>query len=300
LDKIGEQGLSMNSVRHIKAVISGVFTFATQQDYIGAEKRNPALKTIISAQSVDVAETYAYPLDEVLGILRALPEPAATIFAVEAFAGLRLGEIQGLDWTDWREDLESQFGALHISRSVWNGHVGVPKSKKSKAAVPVVPTLAKRLAMYRERCGSPVEGPMFANTRGGRVNLNNLTKRVVLPALNRCRRCGGISGKSHLRQTHAYERDTRIPAWHGWHAARRGVATNLNHLGITDKVIQWILRHSNVNVTLQHYVKAMDEDVVSAMAKFEQNIAEKIAAYALRDSDRTVNPPSGATPELVN
>lgn len=141
---------------------------------------------------------------------------------------------------------------------------------------------------------------MFANTRGGRVNLNNLLKRVMLPALNRGRHCGGIAGKSHLRQAHAYERDTRIPAWHGWHAARRGVSTNLYSLGVKDKVIQRILRHSNVNVTLEHYVKAMDADVVSAMAKLEQNIAEKTAARALRDSDGTVNPPSGATPALVN
>jgi len=141
---------------------------------------------------------------------------------------------------------------------------------------------------------------MFANTLGGRMHLNNLLRRVMLPALNRCRQCGGREGKSHLRQDHAYERDTRIPQWHGWHAARRGLGTNLYHLGVSDKVIQRILRHSNVNVTMSYYVKPMDADVLSAMAKLEQNVAERTAAQALRDSDRTVNPPSGATPDLVN
>ena len=306
LEQIGEQGLSKNSLKHIKALISGIFTFAVRQNHVGQEKRNPAQNTVISAQLKNAAETHAYSLDEVLALLRVLPEPAATVFAVAAYAGLRLGEIQGLDWADWREDVDSQFGALHISRSVWNGHVGVPKSEKSRAAVPVIPTLAKRLALYRERCGnaqrvlSPVAGPMFANTRGGRVNLNNLLKRVILPALNRCRHCGGIAGKSHLRQAHAYERDPRIPAWHGWHAARRGVSTNLYSLGVQDKVIQRILRHSNVATTLEHYVKTMDADLISAMAKLEQTVAEKTAAHSLWDSDGTVNPPSGATPELVN
>jgi integrase len=300
LDQIGEQGLGKNSLKHIKAVISGIFTFAVRQNHVGQEKRNPAQKTVISAQLEDAAETHAYSLDDVLAMLRVLPEPAATIFAVAAYAGLRLGEIQGLDWADWREDVDSQFGALHISRSVWNGHVGVPKSKKSKAAVPVIPTLAKRLALYRERCGSPVVGPMFTNTLGDRVNLNNLLKRVILPTLNRCRHCGGIAGKSHLRQDHTYQRNPQIPAWHGWHAARRGVSTNLYRLGVSDKVIQRVLRHANVNVTLEHYVKTIDTDVVSAMAKLEQAVAEKTAAHSLRDSDGTVNPPSGATPELVN
>jgi integrase len=39
------------------------------------------------------------------------------------------------------------------------------------------------------------------------------------------------------------------PAWHGWHAFRRGLATNMHELGIPDIVIQAILRHSSVSVT---------------------------------------------------
>jgi hypothetical protein len=81
---------------------------------------------------------------------------------------------------------------------------------------------------------------------------------------------------------------------------RRGVGTNLYHLGVPDKVIQRILRHSNVNITMDYYVKQVDAEVLSANAKLEQNIAEKTGAQALRDSDGTVNPPSGATPELLS
>src|SRR5271157_2810712 len=43
---------------------------------------------------------YAYTLDEILAFLGVLPEPAATIFATAAFAGLRRGEIRGLRWED--------------------------------------------------------------------------------------------------------------------------------------------------------------------------------------------------------
>jgi len=298
LNQIGQQDLSKNSLKRIQSLISGIFSKAKQLDYY--EKVNPVQNTEVNPKAADPQETCAYSLDEEEAMLRVFPEPAATVFAVAAYAGLRRGEITGLDWSDWREDEDSPFGALWVSRSVWNGHVGEPKTKKSKAPVPVIPQLAKRLAMYRERCGSPAEGPMFANTLGGRMHLNNLLRRVMLPALNRCRQCGGREGKSHLRQDHAYERDTRIPQWHGWHAARRGLGTNLYHLGVSDKVIQRILRHSNVNVTMSYYVKPMDADVLSAMAKLEQNVAERTAAQALRDSDGTVNPPSGATPDLVN
>ena len=47
------------------------------------------------------------------------------------------------------------------------------------------------------------------------------------------------------------------PAWHGWHAFRRGLATNLHRLGVSDKVIQQILRHATVSTTMNIYVKTV-------------------------------------------
>jgi site-specific recombinase XerD len=46
-----------------------------------------------------------------------------------------------------------------------------------------------------------------------------------------------------------FARDKSPPQWHGWHAFRRGLATNLHALGVDDKTIQAILRHSNVSLT---------------------------------------------------
>jgi integrase len=40
--------------------------------------------------------------------------------------------------------------------------------------------------------------------------------------------------------------------WYGWHAFRHGLATNLNRLGVPDKVIQQILRHANVDDHDEH------------------------------------------------
>ena len=67
-------------------------------------------------------------------------------------------------------------------------------------------------------------------------------------------------------------------------------------MGVPDKVIQAILRHSNVNVTLAYYVKSASADVMAAMGKFE----EELAVQTVQDSDRTPKPDSGATLEFVN
>jgi integrase len=118
----------------------------------------------------------------------------------------------------------------------------------------------------------------------------------MLPALNRCQHCGLAVGKQHSKQDHKYERDESLPEWHGWHAARRGLGTNLYRLGVPDKVIQAILRHSNVNITLGYYIKPQTDDVIAAMGKFEA----EMAAHKFGDTKRTLNPPLGAIPKTVN
>ena len=60
--------------------------------------------------------------------------------------------------------------------------------------------------------------------------------------------------------------------WHGWHAFRRGLATNLNRLGVSDKISQRILRHADVAITQAAYIKPEDIDSRAAMEKFENSI----------------------------
>jgi integrase len=92
-------------------------------------------------------DTHAYTLEEITTILGVLPEPAATVFAMAAFMGLRRGEIR-------------------ICRSIWNGHITEPKTKRSAAPVPVIRQLAERLEMHRLSQGNPASGPIFRNLIG--------------------------------------------------------------------------------------------------------------------------------------
>src|SRR5437660_8502788 len=127
--------------------------------------------------------------------------------------------------------------------------------------------------MHRLRCGSPISGPIFASSLGTRMSLNNLLNRQMLPALNRCQHCELAKGKQHVKQAHKFERDARLPQWAGWHSARRGVGSNLYRLGVPPKIIQAILRHSNVSVTENYYIKTTESDAVAAMEKFAAEIS---------------------------
>jgi integrase len=183
--------------------------------------------------------------------------------------GLRRGEIQGLLWESYRG------GEMYVSRSIWNGQTSDPKTRKGRAPVPVIRQLAARLEIHRLRCGNPQSGPIFANAVGKPLALANTEKRVIVPALDRCEVCKKAKA-DHQKADHTYKRDDSIPEWHGWHAARRGLGSNLYRLGVPERVIQRILRHANVSTTAAYYIKAAANDVRDAMAKLERRIAEPI------------------------
>ena len=265
LNQIGAAQLSRNTLKHVKSVISGIFTLAKQQDYFQAE--NPTRDSAINPRAAEPQETYAYSLVEIQTILGLLPEPAATAFAVAAFMGLRHGEIQGLQWENYRN------GELYVSRSIWNGRISDPKTRKGRAPVPVIRQLADRLEIHRLHSLSPSTGPIFTNALGKPLALGSVVNRVILPALNRCEACGKIAS-SHQTENHPYKRDSRVPEWHGWHAARRGLGSNLYRLGVPDIVIQRILRHANVSTTATYYIKTAADDVRKAMTKLENRILE--------------------------
>jgi hypothetical protein len=90
LNHIGAGKLSPNTLKHVKSVISGIFTLAKQQDYFQGE--DPAHDSAANPKAAEPQETYAYSLDEIQAILALLPEPAATAFAVASFMGLRHGK----------------------------------------------------------------------------------------------------------------------------------------------------------------------------------------------------------------
>jgi len=150
------------------------------------------------------------------------------------------------------ENLESgePLSFYRVSRSIWKEIVTEPKTTKSKAPVPIIGLLAKRLEEHRARCGNARSGTMFTNALKKPLDLDHLYRRIM---------------KDIFQAAH-------IP-WHGWHAFRRGLATNLHRLGVDDKTIQAILRHCNVAVTQNVYIKTVSADSVAAMQQLERAVS---------------------------
>jgi integrase len=238
------EDLSRPTLGHIKHFLSGVFRFARRQGVLHSP--NPMYDVEIP-KGRPAGETYAYSLEEEALMLTLLPEPAATVVATAAFTGARKGELRGFLWQNY------DGSEIRVEKSVWRSHIEEPKRPKSKAAIPVIAQLKALLDRHRTTCGNPSKGFIFANARGDAMNLEALARKVIRPAL-------AGSGVE----------------WHGWHAFRRGLATNLHRLGVSDKVIQQILRHANVTTTINIYVKTVSSDATAAMKALEMMCATTV------------------------
>jgi integrase len=111
---------------------------------------------------------------------------------------------------------------------------------------------------------------------------------MILPALNRCEVCHK-ERLDHARADHEYKRDSSCPEWHGWHGFRRGLASNLNALGIDDSVIQRILRHSHVSVTQACYIKTVPQQAIDAMNRLETQLCADCAPQSTLTTPKLLN-----------
>jgi integrase len=199
------------------------------------------VREVETPRGVAPKKTYAYSLPEIQTILAALPnEPTHTLVLAAALTGLRRSELAGLKW----EDVDFERKTISVRRAIWNGIASETKTEESEAEIPMVPLLAEALAEHKARNG--FKSWCFHGETGNPLVIANVTRREIEPALEKA----GI-------------------AWEGWHAFRRGVATNLHALGVPDKEIQSILRHSDVSITQKAYIKPDEKTKQGAMQQLQ-------------------------------
>src|SRR5438270_9009803 len=134
--------------------------------------------------------------------------------------------------------------------SVWRGRIGEPKNSRSKAPVPLIPQLETILERHRKANGNPVSGPIFRNGAGKGLDLDSL----------------------YRRQMREPSKGAKIE-WEGWHGFRRGLATNLERIGVREAIAAMILRHANDRVTRKHYIKPPTIEAIAAMRRLSESFS---------------------------
>jgi integrase len=214
------------TLNHIRSLASGIFTHAINT---GRLESNPWRDVRILGKVAQPKQTPHYTLEEAENIISALVSrvDCQLMIALSFFAGLRPSEIAGLRWEDF------DTAAVHIRRACVRGVVGIPKTPESLATLPLLPQVTIPLTLWRQKCGNPADGWLFANERGKPQSLKDVVSRTIRPTLQKA----GIE-------------------WKGLYAGRRGAATAI--IGLTGgnyAAAQELLRHRNMSTTLQFYKK---------------------------------------------
>jgi integrase len=98
-------------------------------------------------------------------LLDALPEGTVrTAYAIAAYAGLRRGELRGLQW----RDIDLAKGTITVRRA-WDDEVGPinPKSRKGERSTPVLGLLRDHLDEHKMRVPNGPDDPVLPAVRGG-------------------------------------------------------------------------------------------------------------------------------------
>jgi integrase len=184
-------------------------------------------------------------------ILLNIPEPRRTLVLTDAATALRVSEILGLMWLDL--DFEDQ--VINVRRAYVWGKFKLPKSKASKAPVPMHPLLAGFLMAWRDRT-------MYAKDENYVFPSSRLKGRKPLSA--------SIMVQKYLRpaaiKAGVIRADDRVRF--GFHNFRHSLASALVKLRCDPKTVQGLLRHEDVRTTMQLYAQSDQEAKLEAQGKF--------------------------------
>jgi integrase len=234
LSALSESGLSRQTVKNIWSALSSLLRSAVDWGYIEV---NPAHGVRLPARQPKAFVFLPAP-DQVVEILKQLPEPSFTLMLVLVGAGLRVGEAIGLQ----REDIDLNRKNLTVRRDVWHGKVNSPKYAASERVVPLGPILAKHL---EERIITGKDW-LFEGGSSKPLDPRNLAKRQLHPVLDRL----------------------GIPRF-SWHRLRKLHSTYLGDMSVSPRIMQAQLGHADAALTLNIYTQIIPESQRKAIENLE-------------------------------
>lgn len=235
LYRIDEQEkLSHQSFLNINSVLSAIFTHA---------RRSGTLQGPNPTDGVEIPEgkrtkkTHKYTSDEVEAITNAVDGTARCAVVVAAWTGLSLAELRGLKW----EDIDFENEKLNVVRTVWHNEIIDTKTEHRAEPVHLLPNVIAELKFHREQNGHSTW--VFEGPRVFPLDLATLGSKKIKEALKKAR-----------------------IEWHGFHAFRRGLGTQLYNIGTPIETVGKVLRHgSGSEVTLKSYVEIEEQTRANAL-----------------------------------
>jgi integrase len=245
-DKL-DSGLSPSSVQRIHALLHKALTQAVNDGLIPRNVTDPVKPPRQSRKEIKTLT----PEQAHLFLEAAKADRLGALYIVAIHTGLRQGELFGISW----DDIDLEAGTLSVHRTLSGAKGGpkftTPKNNRTRR-VRLTPQAAEALRDHRKRqleermslAGLWQDhGLVFCSTVGTPLSRHNVCKRSFKPLLERA----------------------GLPHTFRFHDLRHTFATLMASSGGHAKVVQEMLGHASINITLDlysHVLPDMQEDAV--------------------------------------
>ncbi len=190
--------------------------------------------------------------EEVRALLNELEEPYRTMVEVCCGLGLRSCELVALKWGDF--DWQAQ--TVLIQRSMVQGEINETKNEASQKSLPIGTELAESLRSLRARTFYHTDVDYIFAGESGKP------------------RWPGILLTDHIKPAALRAGLGKI----GWHALRHTYSTLLHELGAPLAVQKELLRHSDIQTTMNVYTQAVSSTKRQAAEKIQSILLGKKGA----------------------
>jgi integrase len=269
--KKAEEGLSAATINHFHNVLHKALDTAMKWNLVA---RNVC--DLVSPPRRKRFEVHPLTLEQVHRLLIVVEgHEMEALFKLALATGLRRGELMGLKW----QDINLEIGVLQVRRILsrvpskmpGKGYVEAePKTQKSRRSVVIAPFALEALKKHREhQLEAKIKaGPLwqdhdyvFCTSIGTHLNptrdmldqLKALLKKAGLPEIR-------------------------------FHDLRHSAATLLLSVGVHPKVVQEILGHSQISVTMDVYSHVLPGMQQDAMSRLNNALKEDMASKAEHES----------------
>jgi integrase len=170
-------GLECGSKRinNILVPMRSVYDYAFKAGYVSD---NVMLK--VDNMSVEQPDIFPFSYDEAMKIVESVEPFYRPYVITRFFTGMRAGEIDALEWSDYKADMKPN-PKIHVNKAFVYGQVGKTKTKKSKRYVDCIEPVVEALDQQRELTGK--RKYIFLTQEGDRMNPDHFRKVVWMPAL---------------------------------------------------------------------------------------------------------------------
>lgn len=159
-------------------------------------------------------------------------DPLEALYALAVTTGMRQGELLGLRW----EDVDLGARVVRVRRTVWEGKSSAPKTRAARRQVGLSRRAFRALHEHRERANGS-EWVFPSQTGRTPFDAHHLLNRSWLP----------------LRKRAGLPETTRF------HDLRHTAATLLLCRGVHPKLVQSLLGHASIEITMNTYSHVMPE-----------------------------------------